>query len=147
LRAGGLTNAEVAAIVGVTSRAVSRWASRLIREGIDTIVHIKYGNNHRNMGLQEEEKLLAEYQEEAEAGKIIEVSEIHKAYEGKLGREVGKSTVYGMLKRHKWRKVTPRPRHPMKASEAEIELTKNKIENGRGASQEYTSKSKTNVSR
>ena len=43
---------------------------------------------------------IADLATKAESGQIIEISEIHRAYEEKVGKPVGKSTVYALLRRH-----------------------------------------------
>ena len=49
----------------------------------------------------------------AEQGRLLlEVSRVKQAYEQVVGHVVPKSTVYRMLARHGWRKLTPPPRHP-----------------------------------
>jgi hypothetical protein len=40
------------------------------------------------------------------------VSEIKEAYEKVVGHRVPKSTIYGIVARHGWRKIAPRSHHP-----------------------------------
>ena len=105
---------------------VSRLVSKYRRQGISAIVENHYGGNHRNLSFAEEEALLAPFKEAAEAGQIIEVSEIKRAYEAAVGRsfERSNSQIYCVLARHGWRKVMPRSRHPKKASDEVIETSK-----------------------
>jgi hypothetical protein len=81
------------------------------------------------MSFAEEIEFLAEFEDLAEAGQIITVEGILKKFEEKTGKASNTSTIYKLLKRHGWRKVKPRPRHPGKASDEEIasskKLTKN----------------------
>ncbi len=84
----------------------------------------KQGGNHRNLTVEEEIEFLAVFVEKAEAGKIVEVSEIIKAYEKLIGRSVGKSVVYRMLHRQGWRKIMPRNKHPQKANDEDVEAYK-----------------------
>lgn len=42
----------------------------------------------------------------------------------KIGRETGNSYIYTMLKRHGWRKVMLRAKHPKKADDEAIEASK-----------------------
>jgi hypothetical protein len=72
----------------------------------------KFGGNRRNLSQEAEESLLTPFVAMAEKGRILIVSDIHKAYETAVGHPVPPSTVYRMLDRHSWRKVMPRPRHP-----------------------------------
>lgn len=37
---------------------------------------------------------------------------IKELFEKKVGHKVHKTTIYRLLKRHRWRKLTPRPKHP-----------------------------------
>ena len=76
------------------------------------------------MSEAEEEEILAEFREQAEAGQIVEVKEIKQAFDEKLGRDTGTGYIYMLLERHEWRKVMPRSRHPKKADEETIAATK-----------------------
>ena len=76
------------------------------------------------MSESEEREILAEFEKKAEAGKIITVHEIKEAFDKRLGKDTGRVYVYMVLRRHQWRKVMPRARHPKKASEEAIEAAK-----------------------
>ena len=83
-----------------------------------------YHGNRRNLTVAEEAAILRPFQERAEAGQMVDVREIKAAYEAAVGHEIGSGQIYFVLKRHKWRKVMPRSRHPKKASEEVIETSK-----------------------
>ena len=68
--------------------------------------------------------MLAEFEEKAESGQIVEVSDIKVAYQEKVGHAISSGQIYYVLKRHNWRKVKPRSRHPKKASPEVIEASK-----------------------
>lgn len=70
------------------------------------------GRYHSNLSLQEEENFLAGNIEKANKGEILVVKEIKLAYEKMIGHEVPKSTIYRILSRHGWRKISPRRHHP-----------------------------------
>lgn len=55
---------------------------------------------------------------------LIESSDIKAAYEEKVGHSIGSGQIYYTLKRHGWRKIKPRRRHPKKASAKVIEASK-----------------------
>ena len=59
-----------------------------------------------------------------EAEEIIEVSAIKRAYEAIAGSSKSHGQIYKVLKRHGWRKIKPRSRHPKKASPEAIEASK-----------------------
>jgi hypothetical protein len=70
------------------------------------------GRHHQNMSIEEEAAFLHPFLDQARSGGVLIAAEIKREYEALLGREVPESTVYRMLDRHDWRKITPRPRHP-----------------------------------
>ena len=76
------------------------------------------------MSVEEETLLLEPFREKAEKGEIVEVSEIKFSYEQVVGHRTGGSQIYYVLRRHGWRKVMPRSKHPKKASEEVIETSK-----------------------
>jgi len=43
---------------------------------------------------------------------IATVREIHRAFEERVGHQIDDSTTYRLLRRHGWRKLIPRPKHP-----------------------------------
>jgi transposase len=75
---------------------------------------------------EEEEKLFLEpFYQQAERGELTTAKEIHRAYEEKIGHKVHKTTIYDLLKRHGWRKILPRGRHPKAEVEAQETFKKN----------------------
>ncbi|NNK97058.1 MAG: winged helix-turn-helix domain-containing protein, partial [Desulfobacterales bacterium] len=67
----------------------------------------------------EEQAFLEPWVAKAETGGVLVVPPIHKALEEKIGRKVPASTIYRLLARHGWRKVTPDTCHPKKDAEAQ----------------------------
>ena len=124
LRGEGKKNEEIAEWLGTSSDMVSRWVSIYMRGGIKALLSKKRGGNHRNMSIEAERELLATFEERANAGQVVEVSEIKQAYEGLLGRKISSGQIYYVLARHKWRKTKPRSQHPKKATPEVIEASK-----------------------
>jgi len=54
----------------------------------------------------------------------MNLSDIRAAYDERVGKQSATSTVYFLLERHGWRKIMPRSRHPKKASEDAIKVSK-----------------------
>ena len=77
-----------------------------------------------SMSYEEEKAFLQGFFERSEAGQIIEVKEIHLAFQEAVGHPVTLSAIYYLLKKHEWRKIMPRSRHPKKASPEAIEAYK-----------------------
>lgn len=76
------------------------------------------------MSFQEEEALLEPFMAQAEKGQMLDTAELEKRYEEAVGHRIGSGQIYRVLKRHDWRKVMPRSKHPRKASEEVIETSK-----------------------
>lgn len=117
----GVASKEIAEIVGFSVSFIDQIISKYNNCGLGGIRSKKQTGNRRNFSVEQEEELLAAFMKEAEAGKIVEVKEIIKAYEKLIGRPVANSVVYKMLKRHGWRKIMPRSQHPKKASIEKID--------------------------
>ena len=115
---------EIGETCGFHPAYVPRIIAKFRDGGIEAITGNHYKGNRRNMTFEEEEALLEPFLKDAEAGKLIEVSEIKKKYEEAVGHTIGGSQIYYVLKRHGWRKVMPRSRHPKKADEEAIEASK-----------------------
>ena len=90
------------------------------------------GGRHRELLNPDEEKaFLAPWLEQAKNGGVIVVPPIQAAYEERVGKKVPPSTVYRMLARHGWRKVTPDTRHPKAKPEAQEDFKKNSRKSSR----------------
>jgi len=126
LHAEGKTREKIAEITGFVKSYVSELVSKYCNKGISTITENNYHGNNRNMSIAEEEALLEPFRQAAQAGQIVEVSEIKRAYEEATGHslENNRGQIYNVLHRHGWRKVMPRSKHPKKASEEAIEASK-----------------------
>ena len=124
LRAAGKSAAEVSAATGFHRAYISQLTAKYMAGGIEAISGNHYGGNRRNMSVEEEASFLEPYRKEAEKGQIVEVSEIKSSYEEAVGHRTGGSQIYYVLRRHGWRKVMPRSKHPKKASEEVIETSK-----------------------
>lgn len=124
LRYKGFDNKTIAERVGLCTMQVSRLVNEYKRIGLTEFTRKKYGGNHRNMTVAEEEEILAPFKAKAEAGQIITATEIKKAFDEKLGRDTGRGYIYMLLARHHWRKVMPRSKHPQKADDETILASK-----------------------
>ena len=124
LRYDGLSNSEIAQKVGLCSVRVSQIVSEYKKNGLSAFVQKKYGGNHRNMSESEEREILKKFEEKAKKGNVVIARDIKKAFDERLGRDTGRGYIYMLLKRHNWRKVMPRSRHPQKANKEAMEASK-----------------------
>jgi transposase len=109
----GSSASQIAQLLGWSTATVHVLHSRWAREG-DSVFELRGrgGRRHQYLSVEREQELLAPFVERAQAGGMLNVSEILQAYEKCTGVRVAPSTVYRLLDRHGWRKVVPRPRHP-----------------------------------
>lgn len=124
LRAKGWDAGEVSKATGFHASSVTRLVAKYRDHGLESITGNHYGGNHRNMSVEAEAAILAPFKERAEKGELVEISEIAQAYQAAVDHPVSKGQIYFVLKRHGWRKVMPRSKHPKKASEEEIAASK-----------------------
>jgi transposase len=112
---------EIAEITGFTPGSIRVFISKYHQRGAYSLLNKPQHGNHRSLSKEEEQEVLGGFSELAEKGQMLIVSDFHKALEQKAGHAVALTTAYNILKRHKWRKIMPRSRHPKKASDSEIE--------------------------
>lgn len=124
LRSQGVKPKDVAAETKFNRKYISELVAKYIKGGISAISENHYGGNRRNLSFEEEQEILDDFTELAKSGQIVETSDIKRVYESKVGHRIGKGQIYRVLKRHEWRKVMPRSKHPNKASQEEIDSSK-----------------------
>jgi transposase len=115
----GLANKEIANVLGWNVNTVRITQRDFIAHGPKTFLEEKRGGRRRQlMTLEEEKFFLAAFAGIAGDGALLVISEIKIALEEQLGHKVHKTTVYRLLRRHGWRKIVPRPKHPKQDKEA-----------------------------
>ncbi|HPP99179.1 MAG TPA: winged helix-turn-helix domain-containing protein [Ottowia sp.] len=109
----GSTAAQIAQVLGWATATVHVMHSRWAKEG-DAIFDVRQrgGRRRQHMTVEQESALLAPFVQQAAAGGMLSAAEVGRACEDCIGKPVAASTVYRLLARHGWRKVSPRPRHP-----------------------------------
>jgi len=124
LRGQGKTNKAIAEILETSTDMVSRWVSTYAKEGVESLLPQPRPGRPTQIDIKEEAALIEGFRAKAEMGQVVEVSEIKAAYQEKVGHRIGNGQIYYVLKRHEWRKVKPRSRHPKKATPEVIEASK-----------------------
>ncbi len=120
------TNRTTSTILGIGVATVVRM-QREIRDQASGTAQVKrsWGGRRRQLLSPEEEKAFLEpWVHTAESGGVLVVPPIKAALEEKLGRSVPASTVYRLLARHGWRKVSPDTCHPKRDAEAQAAFKK-----------------------
>ncbi len=125
----GISSKETGVHVGLNESSVNAIIKRYFEQGIEALITKRHDHGNRYMSKEQETEFLQGFVRLAEAGQIIEVTEIHRAYQEAVGHPVTRNAIYYMLHKHGWRKVMPRGKHPKRASEAEVsEYQKNLIQ-------------------
>ena len=115
LRESGMTQPLIAEAMGVSLSTVDRAHMTYDHGGIKALKPRPSGGRKREtMTLEEEKALLARFAKAAGAGEMLNIYDLKATYEKAIGHETSKSTIYNLLARHGWRKLMPRPFHPMR---------------------------------
>ena len=111
--------AEIALEVGLARQTVHNLVAAYNRQGPQVLESPGHGQRQRAyLSLRQEQALVDKFRKKSAAGQLSTAPQFKPVIERVIGRQVHKTTVYRLLKRHQWRKVVPRPRHPQ-ASAAE----------------------------
>lgn len=124
LRFNGYSAIETAERMGCSLSKVKRLTAEYRRDGLSEYMRSKYVGNHRSLSEEEENEILASFEKKANAGQVITVQDIKRAFDERIGKDTGRGYIYMLLKRHGWRKVMPRARHPKKADDEAIAASK-----------------------
>jgi len=120
LREDGKTQPKIAELMGTSLSTVNRAHMAYDNGGVSALRPKPTGGRKReNMTLEEEKAFLGAFAKTAGAGQLLNVRELKSAYERQIGHPTSNSTIYGLLARHKWRKLMPRPFHPERNVEAQ----------------------------
>jgi transposase len=121
----GMGPSAIAEIVGFRAASVGRILRRYWKRGESSLENKPRGGRwNQNMTVEEEKEFLGEMSEQAARGEITSVKQVQAAYEKAIGKPTGSSTVHDLLKRHNWRLVTPRPKHPKASARAREKFKK-----------------------
>lgn len=103
---------QVATMLGISKQAVWLWTSQYNKRGPDALRRQGRGGRRWSfLTLKEEAKILASISAKATKGEITKAKQVLPEIHRLLGKEVSLAYVYKLLKRHRWRKLDPRPRH------------------------------------
>jgi transposase len=108
-----LSAPEIARALCISVSTVRRIHAEFIKTGRPAIEGKgnRGGRRRGLMTLTEEAAFLREHGRRSKDGKIRNVTELKREYEIRVGRTVHKTTIYRLLDRHGWRKVSPRTFH------------------------------------
>ncbi len=121
-----LPPAKIAELTGLSVHSVRVIHSRFLREGESCLVGRpgRGGRRHALLSEAQAKALLASHAPAAAQGGIVVANIFQRDYERLVGHKVSVSSVYRLLAKAGWRKVTPRPSHPKKDPAAEAAFKK-----------------------
>jgi transposase len=82
------------------------------------------GRRHAYLSPAEEREFLETMAVDSESGSLVTAEQIRQRLESRIGKRIALTTVYRMLYRHGWRKVSPRKRHPKTKPELQEAIKK-----------------------
>lgn len=124
MRYEGLKDQEIANRIGIHRASVSAMCMRYMKQGLEEYARNKYTSHRRLLSEEEETAILEKFRRMAEAGQEVTAKEIKAAFDKACGKDTGHKYIYSVLKRHGWRKVMPRPKHPKAADEEACNASK-----------------------
>jgi len=115
---------QVAYWLQVSKQAVWLWVGQYNRQGPGALERVgRGGRRWAFLSLAQEAQLLGRWEQRAEQGQVLTAKALRPQLRQAAGRDVSMAYVYRVLKRHRWRKLGPRPRH-IKASVQQQEAFK-----------------------
>lgn len=103
---------RIARALGVSVPAVWKWVGQYNRQGPGGLDRQgRGGRRWAFLTLPQEQALLDEVLEEASKGRMLTAKQLLPRVRAMAGRPVTLGYVYGLLHRHHWRKLSPRPTH------------------------------------
>jgi len=124
LRYEGKSNREISERTGYNERYVTMLLIKYRKQGLAEFIRIKQTSHHRKIAESEETVILEQCSELADQGKVLTAADIRRVFDEALGEKTNPDYIYKLLKRHGWRKVMPRARHPKAASKEEQNSSK-----------------------
>lgn len=124
LKLKGFKIKEIMEKLDIGKTTLQTWLNNYKEDSIDGLKNKKRPGNNRNLKFEQEKAFLEQFEQKAQRGQIITAKEIEKAYIELVGHSIGSGQIYCVLKRHGFRKIMPRSRHPKKVNKEVIETSK-----------------------
>jgi transposase len=111
---------EIASLLQVSTRTVSRWIALFNAGGPAAVERESVGGRQWSYLSDADERIvLSSLTSRARAGHLVTAAEVRAVIETRIDHRVSLGYLYGLLHRHKWRKVQPRPRHVQASAAAQ----------------------------
>ena len=112
-------------VSGLSKSSIYQLIERYNKQGPTSVQYKERGGRHHAyLSESEEIKLLEKLGGKAAQGQILTVFDIEEEVEKELGFSVSDDYLWGLFKRHQWKKKAPRPQHPKKDARAQQSFKK-----------------------
>ncbi len=117
---------RVAQSLCVSTPAVWRWIKQFNSQGPEGLHRAgRGGRRWAFLSWEQEQRFLEKWLPAAARGELLTAKQLHGQLQKITGRKLSLGYVYRLLRRHRWRKLGPRPRHPKAQPRAQEEFKKN----------------------
>jgi transposase len=119
---------EYASFLGVTKSKIYKVVELYNKKGAGFTNDLNWGGRRSqtsHMSFEDEKKMMDDFKNKANDGKILVTKHIRKIIETKIGKAVSDDYIWDLFKRHNWKKKMPRPEHPKRNKSAQEEFKKN----------------------
>ncbi len=117
---------QVADLLQVSRQAVWLWVGQYNKDGPEGLTRKgRGGRRWAYLDWASEQSVLRLFEERAARGEILTAKQILPETEELVGQKISLGYIYGLLQRHKWRKLGPRPHHVKADQEKQAEFKKN----------------------
>jgi transposase len=110
---------------GLSKSSIYQLIERYNKQGPSSVQYKERGGRHHAYLSEAEETMLLEnLGQKAAQGQILTVFDIQEEVEKELGFSVSDDYLWGLFKRHQWKKKAPRPQHPKRDARAQQNFKK-----------------------
>ena len=127
IQIGKLSSAEVLApLIVLSVHSIYKIVEKYNIEGVSPIFYKpKSGRRKAYLTLEQEKELFISLEDKASKGKIIAADDIRLIVEKKVGHTISDDYLWDLFQRNGWKKKMPRPHHPKRSLEDQLEFKKN----------------------
>ena len=127
IQVGKMSSAEVLApIVNLSVHSIYKIVEKYSLAGPSSIFYKPKGGRRKAfLSLEEEKELFISLEDKASKGQIKAAVDIRLIVEKKVGHIVSDDYLWDLFQRNGWKKKMPRPHHPKRSLEDQLEFKKN----------------------
>ena len=127
IQVGNMRAAELLApIVNLSVHSIYKIVEKYNLEGEASVIcKPKGGRRKAYLSLDEEKELFVSLEDKASKGQIKTAGDIRLIVEKKVGHVISDDYLWDLFQRNGWKKKMPRPHHPKRSLEEQLEFKKN----------------------